>query len=150
MKLERLVASLELSIELKELGVRQESLFCWMKNPTGTTLKLPEYSIGQHCRNYRILQDREGYDNYSAFTSGELGLALPWEIESESIVWTINFYKFKSGEIQCVYRTICEGGYEFLIEVCEFTEADARAKMLIYLIKNKIITVEEVNERLSK
>lgn len=141
MKLERLVASLELCKELKELGVRQDSQFYWVR-PADYNY----WILITHEEAHKNLAPGTNIswmietDTYSAFTSGELGVALPkdagieFELSQEN-GWTISGYDINRGSVYFV---------------SDETEADARAKMLIHLLKNKMITVEEVNERLSK
>lgn len=115
MKLEDQVVSLELAKKLKELGVRQESLFywndCWMGKPTLD----------------RAIHSDNGKESYSAFTVAELGEMLPHH--------NIKMYNIQP-RIQ-----LRIGGKELNAFVEAETEADARAKMLIYLIENKLISL---------
>lgn len=108
MEIEKQVCSLELAKKLKELGVKQESLFFW--KPDG----------GWH------LSQKLGQHVISAFTVAELGEILP------------NY--FVSGRINDNYQV--EVPFEVPRKYREAkTEADARAKCLIYLIENKLITL---------
>lgn len=121
MKLEDQVTNLELSKKLKELGVKQESLFYWIPNKNKKMVILP------------VVHDSlVMYENgYSAFTVAELGemfqdcykndkyWKLPWSIK--------DFYSFKwCSEVDNRGSHI---------------EADARAILLIYLIENKLIKI---------
>lgn len=134
MKLEQQVCSLELAKKLKELGVKQESLFWWK----------PKIEGGHELR-YRESGMSVFYEDYSAFTVAELGEMLPDEISSTKIdykkgkgaFWevknTINsdlFNKF-NGETVGKHQEI----------VLMNTEADARGKMVCYLLENKLITL---------
>ncbi len=109
MKLESQVSNLELSKRLKELGVKQESLFWW-------------YDLGS---NYRLqqLDEKERLSQYaiSAFTVAELG---------ELIGWGHLSGKNELGKWECWCKD-----YSLTAD----TEADARAKMLIYLLEQKLV-----------
>lgn len=120
MQLEQQVCSLELAKRLKELGVSQESLFGWNKTISGY-VKLESST-----------HDRRQFENVfgsvieytSAFTVAELGEMLPE-----------NHITMKKFGVWQGRKT----GEDFkLISECD-TEADSRAKMLIYLLENKII-----------
>lgn len=97
----------------------QESLFMWYELPTG---KKVVHMTGKVATNWPIVA--------SAFTVAELGEMLPETVTSS--------------------RLTCEGDeeptwfveYDAIRNRCftEETESDARAKMLIYLLENKIIT----------
>lgn len=132
MELERLVASLELCKELKELGVRQDSQFYWVEHyDVESSITTPIWSLFQ---GWDEIDQVNSYA--SAFTSGELGVALPYKTFSWRVPKTDGYFPYA-----------CRFDYN---EVYGETESDVRAKMLIYLLENKIITVLEVNERLSK
>ena len=121
MKLENQVCSLELAQKLKSLGVKQESLF--------------QHNLLEKEDVYRITYGnprtntfgRKFIDTVSAFTVAELGEMLPkgcftTKTESEEFPW------------RCEYK----GGYGITASGAD-TEADARAKMLCYLLENKLI-----------
>lgn len=133
MKLENQVCSLELAEKLKELGVKQESLFYWEhkgwdeKEPIHKLL--PEWEIN--------LKDFQPF-RFSAFTVAELGEMLPeWvTIEGKKYHGQTN----RSGkDFYCSYGEYGKGAYLMNhLEVAN-TEANARTKMLIYLLENKLI-----------
>lgn len=117
MQLSDQVCSLELSIHLKELGVKQISIFCWSESET-----IP---IGRDYRLYYKGDNGGGNKlDYSAFTAAELGdllkdkyISFPYYINNKGWgVW--NKSKFV---------------------ITGHTEADARAKMLVYLLENELI-----------
>jgi hypothetical protein len=129
MKLEDQVVSLQLAQKLKQLGVKQESCFVWDDHT-----QFGEGVILTFC-------EPAAADNpvASAFTVAELGLMLPMEISNrngkyddcyfETIriafkKWIFAYYKKRTA------RALQLGD----------TEADARAKMLIHLLENKIVT----------
>src|SRR6187551_1502508 len=103
MELSKQVCSLELAQKLKELGIRQESYFYWVKGfPTR-------------------IEAREGigskYTSIRMFKTYSMDL-LRWYVRYENeVLESVN---------HCEYAD---------------TEADARAKMLIYLIENKLIVL---------
>jgi len=110
MTLENQVCSLDLAKRLKELGVKQESLFWWNQ-------------FAQDDLSYNLQAEKSDLC-ISAFTCAELGEMLPveyWEKQGRTIVGT---YGFWFGDEEAVYAD---------------TEADARGKMLIYLLENRLI-----------
>ncbi len=111
MKLEKQLCSLELAKKLKALGVKQDSHFKWLNTPTRGWMTFPRTIAGNE-------------ENYSAFSVAELGEMLP--------SMTISYHQ-TLGEWSCKYPET-----EHVIKM-EMTEADARAKMLIYLLENKLI-----------
>ncbi len=117
MRLEDQVVSLELAKKLKELGVKQGSLFKW--DDLGHRWSL-EYDI-------------RGYiGRYSAFTVAELGEMLP------NVYYSSKVYSSdrKDMNYECAGH---ESGDIFTAD----TEANARAKMLIYLTENKLMEVSD-------
>lgn len=132
MKLEQQVVSLELAKKLKELGVKQYSLFYWCGNP-GIEYKLLSNDGGHR-------PETGGNDMFcSAFTSSELGEMLPN---------TVNIYRRElTADVQNFEN---RGKWFWIVDICtstarhsvsEDTEADARASMLIYLLQNNLITI---------
>ena len=136
MKLESQVVSLEHARKLKELGVRQESAFYWIGSDL---LSSPE----AHDTLGRLTwPKKEAW--ISAFTVAELGEMLPDTVvlsngKTHVLVTgkTVGLWEvgYRNGSAPLFFR--------------HTSEADARAKCLVYLIENKIISVEEVNERIS-
>ena len=149
MKPQKQVCSLELSKKLKELGVKQESLWYWglfvRNDGQPNRWELSDRNI-LNIQNISILKEK-----CSAFTVAELGEVLP-----ESIL-TIRPYQKNEWDYkpkdkwQC---SICgKNGYccmsdgfidTNLTTEMTNTEADARAKMLIYLIENKLVDVKKL------
>ncbi len=121
MKLEQQVCSLDLAKHLKELGVKQESIYHWFISGT------KEPSLVGHTQPATEWFDGEiGY--ISAFSVAELGEMLG---EREPAY-------FEDGEWKNTgYYDLPEGRVKIVAD----TEADARAKMLIYLLENKLITI---------
>lgn len=134
MTLEKQVCSLELSKRLKELGVKQESAFQWVPYPDGSTKYGEWYLQAVPMRDGKGIYNMTGV---SAFTVAELGELLPdiphyrLRIEKIGSSWGVQFravsYDAPHGEV--------------LFAWAASTEADARAKMLIYLLENKLISL---------
>lgn len=135
MKLESQVASLGLSKKLRDLGVVQESAFYWDAEGKLRSIDrgLKWHSVG------------------AAFTVAELGKMLPGTIEvglvSGQARRCLVIGKTLGDQWRIDYRNEKLGPP---IVATADTESDARAKMLIYLIENKMVTVDEVNERMRR
>lgn len=126
MSIESHVVSLPLSKRLKELGYPQTAYFSWYTNGDGAQLL-------HHPEGFSGFENK----NYSAFLASELGEMLPFFV-NKSHVW--------AGQLMCVrhpqYWTVSYGTVkEAWIQESADTEADARAKMLIHLLEQKLITV---------
>lgn len=143
MKLEDQVCSLELSKKLKELGVKQESAFYWMEylthNPKSADCydRIPSVEISVR---YPYGSDPRYWDfdkKVSAFTVAELGEMLPVEINWDDRPAYKRYWENGMREI----HSVAYFGDNDRNKIQEFdkTEANARAKMLIYLIEQKVI-----------
>jgi len=132
MPLETQVCSRELAQRLAELGARQESVFWWVERKLTYTGGLASQA-----------QLRGGL---SAFTVAELGEMLPNEInipskngKPRSYNHWLRFgrYRVSVNAFWCAYPG---GTARTNLEERANTEADARAKMLIYLLENNLIS----------
>lgn len=136
MKLENQVVSLELAKRLKELGVKQESLYWWAMYTDGTSQIL--YGISEE------MGWNENRRRVSAFTVAELG-----EILAPYGVLEVPAYSGPQTWIISLGFTFCSywRGVMPAIECIDDKEADARAKMLIYLLEKRLIKppVEEAH-----
>ncbi len=133
--LEKQVCSLELAKRLKELGVKQESLFYYA---------IYKRKLNPVYRNQLILDGVSLEGLLSAFTVAELGGMLPPDTDSG---------KTKQGDFICYTCDDEDGGtwhYENAEKIgkefdshgeANANEANARAKMLIHLLENKLIKV---------
>lgn len=124
MELEKQVCSLELAKKLKELGVEQESLFVWHSDS-------PRYGwllCSNDDKRYPL-----GTRRLSAFTVAELGEMLA---HSKTLCSADKF-----GDEWHYHIHYMNGRSRKHKEGIETSEADARAKMLIYLIENNLITL---------
>ena len=122
------VASLELSMQLEKLGVKQDTLLYWIQYTTSDGLK-GEWIVTQ-------LYDPWGgtIKLYSAPTVAELGEMLPARIKTYYGSWNY------------LHITKLENSKEWIVtyyhdEIKGNTLANACAKMLIYLIENKLMQV---------
>lgn len=133
MTLEQQVCSLELAKKLKELGVKQESLFYWVTTkPTDIKPTTIEWEgdiewIRENISHTYITEQ------VSAFTVAELGEILS---RNNDLRYYFNHVWQQDKQSWIVMDVCLDNYYEYAS-----TEADARAKMLIYLIKNKLITL---------
>ena len=126
MKLENQVCSLELAKKLKELGVKQDSLFKWHS-------KLDEKGNRVHTEIV-YLPIKQMEQDYSAFTVAELGEMLPNSIDKFVMV----IMKMNKGTWVCGYYKDLK---EMFYEVGDKILVTAMAKMLIWLIENKMMEV---------
>jgi hypothetical protein len=139
MKLEQQVVSLELAKKLKELGVKQESLFWWeWYSRSPITEKPTEPGL-----TYGFSYGTNG-GCISAFTGAELGEMLPEVVQKvpefcidEPETWGLTQER-AGNRHRVIYTYYHYEPMESFSEEAE-TEADARAKMLIYLLENKLI-----------
>jgi hypothetical protein len=117
--LEQQVCSLHLAKRLKELGVKQDSIFNWGANSAKKDCEI--------CYGAVPLEDEHEngiMEIASAFTVAELGKMLV----------------AGQGEHMLTHRT-AYAHYAQDESILKDTEADARAKMLIYLLENKLVTL---------
>lgn len=114
MELSSQVVSLEIAKKLKELGVKQDAYHSWCFIEAHNDYELDNGS----CSNM-----------YSAFTVAELGEMLPEKCfvtdKQDGKWWNVKY--LDPHDVSKNYTTAHEG------------EADARGKMLIYLLENNLI-----------
>ncbi len=125
MQLSDQVCSLDLAKRLKELGVKQESLFSWVayENPPFGICKESDVPIDYWDVYYNRTNDKCPPDYYiSAFTCSELG---------EMLSGNINIFKHDSGR----WRVLDNDNDMFSDEKL----SNAMAKMLIYLLENGLM-----------
>lgn len=140
MKLENQVTSLELSKKLKELGVKQESLFYWQPLwQPGDKAQLM-YVIWPGSKIEKRPDIEQTMIPCSAFTGGEIGEILPAYIKHNNEDLFLYIWKDDSNAWRCDYAKWGEKKFGYMIDK-EPTEPDARAKMLIYLIENNLVKV---------
>ena len=127
MELEKQVCSLELAKRLKELGAKQDGFFVWVENVVGAWNVEVE-------RNSVLPKSQGSY--CSAFTVAELGEMLPNYFKHEQRGYlNLVMKKLDDGSSEVIYKERTDTVFGQWAE----TEADARAKLLIYLIENSLI-----------
>jgi len=130
MKIENQVCSLKLAKKLKELGVEQLGLFSWykVKERFGDGIKIEVIN-----NMYADDVCGDGVEVVcSAFSVAELGEILPKNFVQQRDHWN----KFLVWLIE-------NDGKEIRPETRAKSEANARAKMLVYLLENKLIKLKE-------
>lgn len=134
MKIEQQVTSLEISKRLKELGVKQESLFWWEQIKTAGKNEWTNWQVA-------FVNNSPHYNDgrtVSAFTVAELGEMLPSEIANEYLscyrVHLLHGTTDEHDEWECGYGKALAERY-FTAD----TEADARGLILIHLLEKKLI-----------
>ena len=133
MKLQDQCCTFEQAKKLKELGVKQYSVFLWQKSFKNYEIKT---SISGKPKLWTIYP--------AAFTCAELGEICPYEM--------MTYY---SEHLGCWNWQLIILSDDLLFEVSDSggeykTEAEARADCLITSIEKGYITVEEVNKRLQE
>lgn len=122
MKRENQVCSQDLSVKLKKLGVPQNAYWTWYENAV-------KFELMHNPKGCRGLENK----SFDAFSVAELGEMLPNENFETSKVLITGF----NDKTRWETRTFRGGVVTHYEE--EKTEADARAKMLIHLLENKLI-----------
>jgi len=153
MKIENQVVSLELAKKLKELGVKQYSLWTWVLEYKKEILA-GEYKLviigNTGFTNYVCAgrDNKEAGEMYAAFTVAELGEMLPSMIVKENNYYYLQLSKTPLEDFEVLYEQVsgeilggdpADGRNSGNNKTKSKTEANARAKMLIYLIENKLL-----------
>jgi len=140
MKLENQVCSLEYAKKLKELVVKQESLWAYFY-VAKTYENIKDKKIDES--KYEIIlieNEHDGFLGYkliaSAYTVAELGEMLPEYIRTNA-----GYLQLVTVKISKKWEVRYNLGQEMYKLFYNETEADARAKMLIYLLENKLISL---------
>lgn len=142
MKLEDQLTNLEISQKLESLGVKQDSLYYWCRhrNDKNFYIYSKEYLEGEDVSRWKIEQE------ISAFTVSELGEMLPTRITNPK-TRNMDFVRFHKGDDS---KQDVRSGYTVeyhttfdppLCRITSDTEANARGKMLIYLLENKLYDI---------
>ena len=146
MEISKQVVSLDLSKKLKELGVKQESLWYWVKyDETNENYKdyiVKDWFLLPDCGETSCNGEDWAYikeETYSAFTVAELGEMLPYKIPTSEFYLTIG-----KGKLEYFVYYVTQNNWQYYYNGISFhnkTEANARAKMLIYLLENKLMEI---------
>ena len=141
MKLENQVISLELAKKLNRLGVEKDSYWMWVKYKMWKEPRVWSSDLASGLKMDCLSGKRER--SYAAFTVAELGEMLPKNIYLEKKFYVID-YGIRISNVKRQWRVLLKGIEEHNIynhfEEAK-TEANARAKCLIFLIKEGIIKV---------
>ncbi len=156
MKIEKQITSLKLSKKLKELGVKQESYWYWVKhdendpkypdkNDTNFELLLAEQGIDSDdegrewtVKSEALKNNSEFWEVYSAFSVAELGEILPSWVKVENKIYFLEITKLEEDGWEINYLVPFNNrGFGGIVSAK--LEANARAKMLIYLIEKRRI-----------
>lgn len=134
MKIESQVCGLELAEKLQSLGVKQNAWWYWKKWDDGskTLQQMMTSELGNTHPN-----------SFSAFSVAELGEMLPDTIANNYPEAEHNLHRLVTEKQDKVWNVmyICFGCKGKLTTCTANTEADARAKMFVYLLENKLITL---------
>jgi hypothetical protein len=144
MKIEHQVCGVEFAQRLGKLGVKQESLWYWRFvavppfSNDGAEHAAYEWWLSKNPPDFGKDQEIEDTtDGYSAFTVAELGEILLAYIKLSDDFMFLYSWKDDADWWRVCYR---RWGTQLGVEVeKERTEADARAKMFIYLLENNLI-----------
>jgi hypothetical protein len=130
MPLEQQVCSYELAQRLAELGVPQESVFWWIDRKVTYTGARAAHAL------------RQG--GIAAFTVAELGAMLPDDLtipakNGKPQTHWLRFGRYRGAghRFWCAYPG---GTARTNLEERAATEADARAKLLIYLLEHQLLS----------
>jgi hypothetical protein len=140
---EKQVCSLEYSRELEKLGVRQNSIFYWRKYSLCKNTDL--YYIPNKEIDLLVLSGQLEY-NLSAFTATELLERLPSKLPIKARAtdfecdYSLSIYKLDDGKYEVCYAGLSDAGC-YGNEIIIDTLTNALAKLLIYLLENKTITL---------
>lgn len=152
MKIEDQVVSAELAKELKELGIKQDGIFAWFRYKAHPPY-IASKSLQRHEDNEATFVD--GYAECpelicGTFTVAELGEMLKGEIREYVGNKKRTSYYLDCGKIDSensCYVRYTRHDISHTFHITHGTkEADARAEMLIYLIKNGITKAEVVEK----
>jgi len=124
MKIEDIVCNFEHAEKIRKLGVKVKGVFAYGDNPS---------TLGQS-NTWPF-----DYDIPYTFTVAELGEMLPASLECGCLGSLLEFCKEDDGSFIYCYDENTDVSFKGQ------KEANARAKLLIWLIENKHVDVEELN-----
>lgn len=132
MKIEDIVCDFEYAEKLKEIGLKINTLFSFHKEHKSVT--------------FTSMFDCHGFssEHLNTYTVAELGEMLPKEVHLKGSRFHLFSKKRQSGrfDIAYYYDGICLAPK--VTDRLDKKEANARAKLLIYLIENKYLTTENL------
>lgn len=146
MKLEQQVVSLEISKRMRELGAPQESLYKYCGGHTD--YHEDDEGEFEECANTDLLESDEYCHTagltceftISAYTVAELGEMLPARVRKDGMDYALTVEKHGTWHVKYIHYNAgigyVLGGHPV---IHDDTEADARAKMWIYLKENNLL-----------
>jgi hypothetical protein len=141
--LDQQVVSLDLAKRLKELGVKQESFFKWIKanHPTEACAK-PAIQYNCTMENYdnTLVHDNWTLTSWAAFTVAEIGKMLPRHIIQNDIEYYYTQLPTKHLDKWIIFYRNTFSSWDGQDQE-DANEANCRAKMLIYLLENKLCEI---------
>ena len=129
-----LTCDLELAIQLKDLGVEQDSLFYWYHSIFEGQQLLLDEEVEKKIKSNKLREDE--YHITSAFTLNELNQILPEEIEEDNIIYYLQGYFSMFGRRRQYQIGYCAEDGRALTYIVEFNEIRAWAKLLIGILKS--------------
>lgn len=152
MELEKQVVSLDLSRKLKELGVKQESVFVWsVPDPSQAKNADEKLVLGKYCEVLLCYRQQDwggrGFEAIPAYTIQELLELLPLEIKGDWEDYQMVVFRMNAengGEVfQVRYEGIDQDTFHFSDDSALEPATDqylviALAKMLTYLIEKNL------------
>ena len=144
MKLSEIVTSLELSLKLKALNIEQESLFYWIVNENYSEEPEVIYAPTDYIINSKgELEWPRNFpeDCYSAYTASELLELLPCSINSWGLCTDATSILTNEGIKNLYHITYADYDKKLMNEISDINICNMLAKMLIYLIEEKLIEV---------
>lgn len=149
MQIEKQVISLQTAKQLKELGVKRESLFYWCVpkwDETGTN------GVIRDASQAKLYGTDFTPTTYPAYSVAELGEMLPMWISHNDLYWypeILPTYSEGGTSNDERYFRVCYYSYpSSKKEMCLVNEddlAEALAKLLIKLLENNLITPDQIN-----
>ena len=139
------VVSVDLAIALEKLGVKQDSLWWWVPiddNVFEEPLLVLKVGIGFVTIEGMMIATHRINNKVSAFTVAEIGEILlgKIQVDKKGLCCETNLVISKNKDKWVLeYPLLCVDALQV-----EVKEADARGKLLIYLIENKLIDVGEL------
>jgi len=140
MKIEEQLINFNQAQKLEMLGIKQECRdWFYEYKINGTTDIRLNYVPALH----------EIVNQWAAFNVCELGVMMANKIRLNCMNYTFRANLEKSGLWHLKYRTLSRQGKCIPLYQCKSNnEADARAKMLIYLLENNFLKADDCNKRL--
>ena len=116
-----------------------KSHFVWIKQE-----EYPAYLAERNESEFIISKDGGNFYTYPAPSCAELGVLLPYKVVQERITYIFTIWKVHQ-QFSCAYENCKENRIHLFDEIIDGEhEAHAKADLLIYLIKEKIINPQDL------